>query len=166
MSEENKEIVRRSYEEITAGHISAFDTYFASDIVYHGSGEMELQGIDGLKEYASMYVSAFSDLKTEIHDQAAEGDKVWTRATHVGTHTGDLQGIAPTGKGISDCIDERSPSGRGQDCRNVGPHRRHGDDAAAWSYSCAGNGVVDSPGTRGRSRANPGRFRGSSALPL
>ena len=33
--------------------------------------------------------------------QATEGDKVWTRVNHVGTHTGELQGIAPTGKVVS-----------------------------------------------------------------
>ena len=101
MSEENKEIVRRSFEEITAGHIGAVDKYFASDLVYHGTGGMEIQGLDGFKEMVGMYLGAFSELKTEIHDQAAEGDKVWTRVNHVGTHTGDLQGIAPTGKRIS-----------------------------------------------------------------
>ena len=101
MSEENKEIVRRSYEHITAGDIDAFDSYFASDLVYHGTGGMEIRGVDGLKEMARMYISAFSELKTKIHDQASEGDKVWTRASHVGTHTGELMGIAPTGKGIS-----------------------------------------------------------------
>ena len=101
MSEENKEIVRRSFEEITAGDIGAIGKYFASNLVYHGTGGMEIQGIDGFKEMVSMYLSAFSELKTEIRDQAAEGDKVWTRVTHAGTHTGELQGIAPTGKGIS-----------------------------------------------------------------
>ena len=90
MSEENKEIVRRSFEEITAGDMGAFDKYFASDLVYHGTGGMEIQGVDGFKEMVSMYLSAFSELKTEIHDQAAEGDKVWTRLTHVATHTSRL----------------------------------------------------------------------------
>ena len=101
MSEENKGIVRRSYEEITAGDMGAFARYFASDLVLHGTGGMEIRGIDGFKEMVSMYLSAFSELKTEIHDQAAEGDKVWTRLSHTGTHTGELQGIAPTGNGIS-----------------------------------------------------------------
>ena len=67
MSEENKEIVRRSFEEITAGDIGAIDKFFASDLVYHGTGGMQIQGTDGLKEMISMYLSAFSELKTEIH---------------------------------------------------------------------------------------------------
>jgi predicted ester cyclase len=44
----------------------------------------------------------FSDLHlvltVEIHDQIAEGDKVTTRKTITGTHTGPLMGIAPTNK--------------------------------------------------------------------
>ncbi|WP_442796128.1 ester cyclase [Pelobium manganitolerans] len=49
---------------------------------------------------------AFPDLKVEIYDQIAEGDKVTTRKAIVGTHTGVLMGIAPTGKQIKiDVID-------------------------------------------------------------
>ena len=41
-----------------------------------------------------------------IHDQLAEGDKVTTRKTITGTHTGLLLGIAPTGRTIAiDVID-------------------------------------------------------------
>jgi predicted ester cyclase len=44
---------------------------------------------------------AFPDLRVEIHDQIAEGDKVTTRKTVHGTHQGELMGIAPTNKRIS-----------------------------------------------------------------
>ena len=81
--------------------MSAIDKYFASDLVCHGTGGKEIPGVDGLKEMVGMYLSAFSELKTEICDQAAEGDKVWTRAEHFATHTGELLGIAPTGRGVS-----------------------------------------------------------------
>lgn len=44
---------------------------------------------------------AFPDLRVEIHDQIAEGDKVTTRKTIVGTHRGELFGIAATNKRVS-----------------------------------------------------------------
>lgn len=41
-----------------------------------------------------------------IHDQVAEGDKVTSRKTVCGTHTGTLLGIEPTGRAVSiDVID-------------------------------------------------------------
>ena len=101
MSEENKEIVRRSLEDVSAADMSAFDKYFASEVVYHGAGEPDIQGLDGLKELVSMYLSAFPDVKTEIQDQAAEGAKVWTRYSHTATHTGELFGIPASGNKIS-----------------------------------------------------------------
>ena len=44
---------------------------------------------------------AFPDLRVEIHDQIAEGDRVTTRKTIHGTHTGRLQDIEPTGKTVA-----------------------------------------------------------------
>ena len=101
MSEESKAIVRKTYEAIGPGDYGVFDQYFTSGLVYHGVGGMEMQGLDVLKELSRMYGRAFPDAKAEIHDQAAEGDKVWTRLTHTGTHKGELHGIAPTGNRMS-----------------------------------------------------------------
>jgi predicted ester cyclase len=41
---------------------------------------------------------AFPDHHTTIEDQIAEGDRVVTRVTFKGTHLGEFNGIAPTGK--------------------------------------------------------------------
>jgi steroid delta-isomerase-like uncharacterized protein len=45
-----------------------------------------------------MVYTASADLRHTIEDMVAEGDKVATRMTSRGTHTGDFRGIAPTGK--------------------------------------------------------------------
>ena len=44
---------------------------------------------------------AFSNLKVVIHDQIAEGDKVTTRKTISGTHSGTLLGIPATGRDLT-----------------------------------------------------------------
>lgn len=44
---------------------------------------------------------ALSDLRVHIHAQVAEGDRVTTRKTITGTHTGPLLGIAPTGQPVA-----------------------------------------------------------------
>ena len=48
-----------------------------------------------------MFLGAFPDLAVTVDDIVAEGDKVVLRSTGRGTHTGDLQGIPPTGKSMT-----------------------------------------------------------------
>jgi steroid delta-isomerase-like uncharacterized protein len=57
-----------------------------------------------------MFFQAFfegvPDLRAEIHEQAAEGNKVFTYKTFHGTQTGSFMGIPATGKEFSiDLID-------------------------------------------------------------
>ena len=72
-----------------------------ADIVMHRPGGVEINGHAGLRELVGNYLTAFPGCQLTIEDQIAEGDKVATRATFAGTHKGDLQGIAPTGKTVS-----------------------------------------------------------------
>ena len=46
-------------------------------------------------------MNAFPDCHFEIVEMIAEGDLVATPYTFKGTHTGDLMGIAPTGKQVT-----------------------------------------------------------------
>jgi hemoglobin len=55
-------------------------------------------GIEGLKRAVSMYRTAFSDLRVTVHDQLAERDRVVTRWSAEGTHTGRLGDLDPTNK--------------------------------------------------------------------
>jgi steroid delta-isomerase-like uncharacterized protein len=48
-----------------------------------------------------MIFTAFPDVRATIHDQTAEGDKVWTRKTFHGTHLGPFMGVPPTGRKIA-----------------------------------------------------------------
>lgn len=97
-TDENKETMRRVYNAFTTGNLDELDRYVTSDVVDHNPTPGQRPGIDGLREYLQQYRSAFSDLRLEIHDQIAEGDKVVSRLTIHGRHTGPFQGIAPTGK--------------------------------------------------------------------
>ena len=102
MSEENKTLVRRSFEEVfNQGNLDAVEEIFASDYVLHDpTSPEEIRGTEGMKQYVSMYRSAFPDLQQTIEDQIAEGEKVATRLTGRGTHQGDLMGIPPTGNRV------------------------------------------------------------------
>ena len=99
MSESNKALVRRIADEvITKGNFGVLDETLGPDYVYREPTIGEKRGKNGLRELITMYRTAFPDLKMTIEEQAAEGDKVFTRWTATGTHRGELMGFPPTGK--------------------------------------------------------------------
>jgi steroid delta-isomerase-like uncharacterized protein len=102
MSEENKAASRRVAEEIFNGsNLDLADELYAPDYVLHDPSIPEdLHGPEGFKQYAAMQLGAFPDAHVTIEDQVAEGDKVVSRWTARGTHTGDLMGIPPTGNRV------------------------------------------------------------------
>lgn len=101
MSEQNKQVIRRAYDEVyNKGNLATVDELIASDFVVHLPGD-DVQGPEALKGYVSSLRNAFPDLEMTIDDQLADGDMVVTRWTARGTHTGPFQGIPPTGKRAS-----------------------------------------------------------------
>ena len=98
MAQDNKALCRRLVNEvINQGNLATADALVGSNYIYHGPG-FELRGLEGFKQMVTTYRTAFPDLTLTIDDIIAEGDKVVTRWTGRGTHRGDLQGIAPTGR--------------------------------------------------------------------
>jgi predicted ester cyclase len=51
--------------------------------------------------YLGAFLNAFPDCQFTIDDMIAEGDRVATKKTFSGTHTGEFNGIAPTGRSVS-----------------------------------------------------------------
>jgi len=100
MSEENKRIARKVFEDIlTEGNLALADELVASDYVGH-TPLLELHGPEGAKEFDAMLHQAFPDLEITVEDQIAEGDRVATRWTARGTHEGEFQDIPPTGRRV------------------------------------------------------------------
>ena len=107
MSEQNKVIVRRMYDEVVGqGKLDLIDELVDPDVVEHEEFPGIPPGREGVKEFFSMFRSAFPDLQFAVEDMVAEGDKVAARITIRGTHKGPFLDIAPTGKQITvDAID-------------------------------------------------------------
>jgi steroid delta-isomerase-like uncharacterized protein len=104
MSEENKAIIRRMIDEVLSGqgNLDVADELFAPDYVGHNpASPQDTRGPEGVKEFASMFRSAFPDVHFSVEDQVAKGDKVVTRWRGSGTHQGALMGIPPTGNRVS-----------------------------------------------------------------
>jgi steroid delta-isomerase-like uncharacterized protein len=104
MSEENKALERRLYEEYNKGKATAFaviDELYATDTIQHISTGQEILGIENYKQHVSEFSSAFPDLQFTIDDMIAEGDKVALRVTATGTNKGAFRGIPPTNKKVT-----------------------------------------------------------------
>jgi predicted ester cyclase len=56
------------------------------------------RGPEGEKKRVTLYRTAFPDMRLTIDDILAEGETVVARWSCRGTHKGDFNGIAPTGK--------------------------------------------------------------------
>jgi predicted ester cyclase len=56
------------------------------------------RGPEVQKRLIDFYRSAFPDVRMEIEDMVAEGDRVVVRWKGTGTHTGELMGVPPSGK--------------------------------------------------------------------
>jgi steroid delta-isomerase-like uncharacterized protein len=101
-TEENKALARRFHGEVfSQGNMAALDEICDANWVYHDPSDPEGRwphGPQGARQLVNTYRTAFPDLQVTYEDQIAEGDKVVSRWTARGTHTGDLMGIPPTGK--------------------------------------------------------------------
>ena len=100
MSEQNKAIVRRLFEELwNQGNLSMADQLFTPNYTDHDSSSPDFgHGPESERKRVTLYRNAFPDLRLTIEDLIAEGDTVMARWSCHGTHKGDLNGIAPTGK--------------------------------------------------------------------
>jgi predicted ester cyclase len=102
----NKSLVRRFLEEaVSTANLDLFDEICGPDYVWHGEAgpteKNEVRGLDNFKEAVAEFTKALPDLKVEIQDMIAEGDKVAVRFTERGTHTGaPFAGISPSGKRV------------------------------------------------------------------
>ena len=102
MSEENKALCRRFYAEVmNQGNLGLVDELCSADFVDHEEFPGVPSGVEGVKQFVTIFRTAFPDLSFTMEDMIAEGDKVTIRGTIVGTHKGDFMGIAPTGKQVA-----------------------------------------------------------------
>jgi steroid delta-isomerase-like uncharacterized protein len=93
---------RRLLEEsFNTGNFALIDELVASDAVNHDPAApaelRDLRGPEVLKRIATVYRTAFPDLRMTVDDVIAADDKVVLRWHSEGTHRGDLAGLAPTG---------------------------------------------------------------------
>jgi predicted ester cyclase len=106
MSEANKELVRRHFEELwNRQDLAVADELMAEDYLEHALapfGQAEPGRVNGpaaSRETAEWLLAQFPDLHMTIEAMVAEGDLVAVRVLSEGTNLGPLNGVVPpTGK--------------------------------------------------------------------
>jgi len=113
-TESSKAAVQRFRDAFNAGDIDGAMAVFAPNAVVHMSGAPEPLTMEGFKQLGQVLLSAFTGGTSTVEDMIAEGDKVVSRLTFRGTHTGDLMGIPPTGTSVtmSEIIIDRLADGK------------------------------------------------------
>ena len=103
MSEGNKNAVRRLFEEVwNKGNLPVADELFSSTYVHHDASTPDVgRGPESEQKRATLYRTAFPDIRLTMDDIIAEGETVVARWSCRGTHKGDLSGIPPTGKQVN-----------------------------------------------------------------
>jgi len=98
-AESAKTLAHRIADEIwTQGKLDVIDEVIAADFVGRSPTDGEFRGPDGFRRLVERYHSAFSNIEMRIDSLVAERDVVAVRWTARGRHTGELMGIAPTGR--------------------------------------------------------------------
>ena len=91
MTEENKAVVRRYYDQVLNGRdLDAVGDYFADERL-----------VAGVQKGCFSYFNAFPDLHVSVDELIAEGDRVFCRSTMTGTQDGEYKGIPPTGRHVA-----------------------------------------------------------------
>lgn len=96
MSAENKALVERWFDEVwNKGRVDAIDEMMAPDALVHGLGP-DMVGPAAFKSFHAAFRTAFPDVRVQVDEMIAEGDRVAYRLTACGTHQGEGLGFPAT----------------------------------------------------------------------
>ncbi len=113
--EQNKDVARKSLEALWGQDYDTIDELCAPEYVGHDvTVDGDIMGPEGVKEYFRAIHAGLSETSYTIDDIIAEGDRVVTRGTSQGTHTGELNGIPATNKRVTvtDAVEFRIENGK------------------------------------------------------
>jgi steroid delta-isomerase-like uncharacterized protein len=96
---EGVELIRRFYEEVLAqGNTEIIGEMVTDDVVDHEPFPGQPDGIEGVRQFAEMMGSAFSDVRVEIGPSLESGDLASAHVRLAGRHTGEFMGVPASDK--------------------------------------------------------------------
>ena len=102
MSAANKALIQRYVEAWNTWNFAVMDKIVASDFSVRTFGRAEVNGLEALKQLATVSRSTFPDGRFTVESLIAEGDLVAIHRSRRGTHQGEYLGIAATGKQVTE----------------------------------------------------------------
>lgn len=101
-TEENLSLIRRRFDEhpIVGGDDDALEEIYSPDVLLHGAGE-SFRGVEGVRRAAEITRAAFSDIEFTVDSMEADGDRVVTHISGRSKHTGEFQGVPPSGEWVT-----------------------------------------------------------------
>ena len=97
----NVDAINQVYEIFSKGNLDEFDAFVTDDFVEHEDLMGAAPTKEGVKQFFVQWRAAFPDLTMRATHVVEEGDMIAARFEAHGTHTGELLGIAPTGRSFS-----------------------------------------------------------------
>ena len=91
---------RRLYDLVSAGDIEGFARHLADDFVEHEQTPGLTPTKEGVLAFFRMQRAAFPDMRMDVEDVFASGDKAVARVRYTGTHRGEFMGMPATGKSV------------------------------------------------------------------
>ena len=146
---EHKRLARLFYEPFNTGDVAVFDEVLADDWVEHPLAPGQAPGREGYKPLVQGIKGGMPDLRVEVQDVVAEGDRVAVRSVLSGTPQGPFMGVDGDGRSFAimtmdlhrfedgrivetwhvedwmDAVRQLSPPGEGSP--SGGPGGAHGD---------------------------------------
>ena len=95
-----KQLVSSLYDRLNRRDTSVLEQSIAVDLVDHTS-HGEFRGLDAHRGHVLASFEAFPDLRFDVDEVLAEGDRVVARGRLGGTHRGPFLGAPPTGRAFS-----------------------------------------------------------------
>ena len=103
--EMNNAIAEKFFDSVwNKGDFSVLDTLISPDAIDHstvGGVDKKEKGSASFRAIVSMFRAAMPDIHLTINDEIYAGDKVVHRWTLVGTDTGGVMGMPPSGKQLT-----------------------------------------------------------------
>lgn len=97
---DNEATMRRTYELLSEGDVDGFGQLLSDEFVEHEELPGLSPGKDGVLELFRAYGVAFPDLRMEVLDLLASGDKTVARVKATGTQEGEFMGLPPSGRAV------------------------------------------------------------------
>ncbi len=101
-AEENMAVIRRIIQAFNDRDLTVVPRLVTSGFVRHdlAGAFVDVKGREEVGDFMQLVLKALPDVHVTIEDLFATEDRAAMRITVTGTHQGEFQGIAPTGKKI------------------------------------------------------------------